>query len=313
MTFATSARGDAAASTPSLRLLDDVTLGQQIASALRARDPEEGRRLLGKYRIDLRAESDDIVDRFDATRLLDGRWVTVEMATAAVCADADARERFVASARAEQPLRHRCVLALLDTGVTPDGRPFVVREAVDTEPLAQLLARGDALSWKRIRSIAMQLVAAVTAARACGLEPREISLVACRRARHSRAVDEVKLVGLAPAAEVGCDELDDVMAIAVLVQQLATASRELGVAMPPELDEVLARAHAEDETAFVDLAQLSRAFSAIGQGATEWSRIPSTATAGSIDTAYTIVRPVDERQDAVVEVSCASADDVEDR
>jgi hypothetical protein len=306
MTSSATSLGAVGAPTSSLRMLDDVALGQQIASALRARDPEEGVRLLGKYRIELRAESDEALDRFDATRMLDGRWVTVEMPTLAVCSDARQLERFTSTVHAELALRHKNVLAVLDTGVTEAGRPFAVREAFDTEPLLGLVARGEKLSWKRIRSIGLQLCGGVAVVRARGLQPCEISLGSCRRARQSQGIDEVKLVDLAPLAIVGRDEVDDVGAIVSIIEQLADVGGEL--ASPPELEAIRARANAADPAQrFTEVMELGRALAAIGQGATAWSRAPASAAAGVIETAYTFARTPRSTPEAV-EVSCVPAE-----
>jgi len=155
----------------SLRLLDDAALGQQIGSALRARDPYEGTHLLDKYRIEVRAATERGLDRYDASRLADGRWVSVEMPTREAAAEPGVIERFWRIAEAECALRHKNLLVALDSGNTEDGRPFIVREAIDMEPLATWLGREHGLPWKRVRNIALQLCSAVAAARAHGLTP----------------------------------------------------------------------------------------------------------------------------------------------
>ncbi len=300
------------APTPSWRLLDDATLGQEIASALRAAPEQTGTELFDAYRLESRGEIVGELERFDATRTVDGRWVTLEILTADACRDSARVARFASIAMAESGLRHRSIVAVLDVGTTADGRPFRVRESVDLEPLAQAIARDGVLPWKRIRSIALQLCGGVSAARARGLRPRELTLVTCHRVRNSRAADEVKLgeLVLLDPHNAEREENRAIGGLVAMIEQLTGAGRdhrELAArsetAPPPEFGELLARVRSSNPSRRIHtVAELGREVAGIGAGVTPWSRVRSSSAAGTI-TSIEQGQPV-----GPTVVSCARAD-----
>lgn len=273
--------------TPSMMRIDDAALGQQIGWALLGGDEGEQTPLIDGYRLEGAPDIVDGIARYDATRDEDGRWLLVELPTRETAANPERRDEFARVAFAELALRHKNVHAVLEVGTASDGRPFRVREAADTEPLATVLGRERALSWRRVRSIALQLCSGLSAARAHGLRPKELSLVACRRSRHSIATDEVKLGELEPIAD---NDRGDVPALATIIEQLSgfkpggdpSQVARLGVPTA-ELAELLARARSSDpKLRYADAGQLGRAIALIGKGVTPWSRARSNATSGTI-------------------------------
>ncbi len=273
-----------------VRPLDDDTLAERIAAGLCSRNPLEDTRLAGKYHIEVLADCDDDIERFDATRIADARWVTVEVPTADAAASVLRRDAFIRRAAAERTLVHRNVFAVLDVGVAPDGRPFLVREAADTEPLADLVARGETLPWTRVRQIALQLCAGVLAARVRGLGVRSLTLEGCRRVRQQRGVDNLKLGPFDLLEGESSTEHEDVAAIVVIIAELGEPIGRSGdaaanPAMPPELDALIGRTRgrAGDAEPCEGVLDLGRALLAIGGGATMWSRARCSVVAGVIE------------------------------
>jgi hypothetical protein len=267
---------DDASSSPLFPRVGDDELGQRIALALRERRPTLDMEPLfaGRYRLERLISRDAELERHDAIRVVDGRWVTLEMP---VDADPQVRERFTRCARQQCRLRHPHAMYALDHGVGPDGVPYLVREALDTESLAQMLAREGSVTWTRARSMALQICNVVTAARELGLVPTDLSLEGCRRARHGRAVDDIRLVEWRELETLTPDERDEraaVFAIARIVEELVAGYGPRGevgtnphvVAPPPaELGDVLARGRSLVPSArYATVEQLGLAIAQIG-------------------------------------------------
>lgn len=304
-----------------LSRLDDDELGSRIALALRTRRPtldfDDGDPLLaGKYRLEGRVSADGHVERFDAVRVTDGRWVTIEQLDDDSLADPQNVASFVRSARLQCRLRHPHVMYALEHGETLDGRPYLVREALDTESLATMLAREGSVTWTRVRSIALQLCNAVSAARDLGLAPVDLSIDGCRRARHGRAIDDIRLSEWRELEVLTPDERDEraaVFAIGRIVEELvaghgpdgAVGTNPQVVPPPPaELGTVLARARSLVPSArYASVQDLGLAIAAIGEGAGARAVSPD-------DTMYALhvaprrkSRPIEQS----AEITCATA------
>ncbi len=255
----------------------DAALGERIAAALLARDALEDAILLGAYRVDRRIAGTDRLDRFDGTTLADGRPVTIEVVRSEAMNDERFVQRFLRSAQGQCELRHRHIVRALASGLTADGRPVLVRESLSSEPLVQLLARNGWLSWKRVRTIALQLCSALTTARGHGWTAHDLSIAGCVRVRSDRAVDDVRIDGLVSLDELDAgeaDERNDVFALGRLVAALVHPSRLGGTLLPPEaevpaeLAEVVATATSPlPSSRYANLTQLGRAISAVGRTA----------------------------------------------
>jgi serine/threonine protein kinase len=82
-------------------------------------------------------------------------------------------QRFSREARTLARIRHRNVLAVHDTGILPDGSPFLVVELVEGEDLEQRIVRGP-LSIPAVVDLGRQLFAALTALAEAGVLHRDV-------------------------------------------------------------------------------------------------------------------------------------------
>ena len=299
---------------------DDDELGQRIALALRERRPTMDFEplLAGRYRVEGRISVDEHVERYDANRVADGRWVTIEMPIEEVGVDPGLRERFIRSARLQCRLRHPHVMYALEHGVGSDGRPYLVREALDMESLATLVAREGSVTWTRARSIALQLCNAVTAAREHDLVPADLSLDRCHRARHGRALDDIRLAQWALLEGMTPEERDEraaVFAIGRIVEDLVAGNGPDGqvgthpsvVSPPPaELSSVLARTRSLVPSArYASVEQLGIAIAAIDDDLVGMPSAPHD------DTTYAVHVPAPRRRSRPIEqpaeITCTTA------
>jgi len=89
-----------------------------------------------------------------------------------VAAD-DLEERFEDEARVAAGLQHPNVVAVFDTGVTDDGRPFIVMERLPGATLGDRMRTG-VLDDDTATRIAIEVLAAIGAAHAAGIVHRDI-------------------------------------------------------------------------------------------------------------------------------------------
>lgn len=76
--------------------------------------------------------------------------------------------RFYREARAAGALKHRNIMAIYDLGVVDRGSPYITRELLEGEHLAQILARDKADGLKTVKSAATLLEYVVQACRGLG-------------------------------------------------------------------------------------------------------------------------------------------------
>ena len=82
-------------------------------------------------------------------------------------------KRFEREARAEAKIVHPNVVSVHDYGVNEDGRPYIVMDYVDGEPLADLIA-GTPLSSERVAAIGFGIARALAAAHKLGIFHRDV-------------------------------------------------------------------------------------------------------------------------------------------
>ena len=83
-------------------------------------------------------------------------------------------ERFFSEARAVNVIRHEHIVNVLDLSALPDGRPYIVMEYLDGEPLASVLERRGALPLGTLARMISEVLDALGAAHAKGVVHRDL-------------------------------------------------------------------------------------------------------------------------------------------
>lgn len=126
--------------------------------------------------------------------------------------------RFFREAKASTRIVHPGVVEVYDFGQTPDGRPYMVMEIIDGEPLDELLAREGALDPHRAAHIAGEIASALGASHALQILHRDLkpSNVMIRK---ENGVERIKVLdfGLAKAVQDDTGELGTLTATGMLV------------------------------------------------------------------------------------------------
>jgi len=103
-----------------------------------------------------------------------GTRVAVKFIDAEHVDSAEARHRFENEARAAAALRSKHVVEVYDHGVMEDGRPFIVMEFLDGEPLDRRLDRLGRLPAKDVARIVGMVCRALAKAHAVGIVHRDL-------------------------------------------------------------------------------------------------------------------------------------------
>jgi serine/threonine protein kinase len=103
-----------------------------------------------------------------------GTRVAVKFIDAEHVESAEARHRFENEARAAAALRSKHVVEVYDHGVMDDGRPFIVMEFLDGEPLDRRLDRLGRLGAKDVARIVGMVCRALSKAHAVGIVHRDL-------------------------------------------------------------------------------------------------------------------------------------------
>jgi serine/threonine-protein kinase len=229
---------------------------------------------IGKYRIVRLLGGDDRVLRYLAEHTGIGRAVELHCLSAEASADGEAAAQLVREARAFGGASSRNLQGVVDTGRDPEGRPYVVFEALRGEPLSALTrAHPRGLAPERAARIAMQILEALRVLHDAGvvlrrLGPHEVTVepvsagedLVKLRSVHGAALlieggaEPVEVGGYAAyvAPEVrrgdpGLDPRVDLYAAGALFRQLLTgAPRGDDEMLSDTARRALARACAED-------------------------------------------------------------------
>jgi len=103
-----------------------------------------------------------------------GTRVAIKFIDAEHASSDDVRQRFVNEARAAARLRSKHVVQVYDQGVGDDGRPYIVMEFLDGEPLDHRLDREGRLPPQEIARIALHVCRALSKAHESGIVHRDL-------------------------------------------------------------------------------------------------------------------------------------------
>jgi hypothetical protein len=133
--------------------------------------PDEPRRI-GRYRLlgriaDRGAAPEDAAGSY-AARRTDGETVAVTLLGESRAADAAARDRFMAEARAARRVPPFCAARILDAGIE-GSRPYLVAEFVEGPTLAEVVLAEGPLAGDAVRGLAAGAATGLTAIHRAGL------------------------------------------------------------------------------------------------------------------------------------------------
>lgn len=181
-----------------------------------------------KWRLDavLAKDASGATTVFAATHRNTRRFV-VKMLSSAASRDAATVERFLGRAYAVNALQHRGVVQTLDDDRTDDGRVFVVRDIVEGETLAEVLAReGKGLRPTHVVALVDQLLDILAEAHAHGVHHGRISIDHVLFGRDavagSASLEGLRLIGFRAKTEPLIEPVDDVFLVGTLAYRVLT-------------------------------------------------------------------------------------------
>jgi tetratricopeptide (TPR) repeat protein len=128
----------------------------------------------GRYRLEGVLGDGGMAQVYRAEHLGLGRTVAVKVLHANLTRSPEAVTRFQREAITSGRLAHPNIVTITDSGVLPDGRCFLVMEALDGETLADRLQRDGRLPWREAVMLARGIVLGLGHAHDCGVTHRDI-------------------------------------------------------------------------------------------------------------------------------------------
>lgn len=128
----------------------------------------------GKYRLTRLLGRGGMGSVWEGVHTTLGTRVAVKFIESEHLESTEARSRFENEARAAATLRSKHVVEVYDHGVAPDGRPFIVMEYLQGEPLDRRLERVGRLPAKDTARILQQVCRALGKAHAAGIVHRDL-------------------------------------------------------------------------------------------------------------------------------------------
>ncbi len=167
--------------------------GVQVASSLVAATPSGRYRMidesivglkLGEYQVTGKLSAGGMGMVYEGVQPLINKKVAIKVPWTEIVQDSSTVERLLAEARAVNAVRHRGIVDTFSFGQLPDGRPYMVMEHLDGEPLADLLAREKPLVVRRALRLCAEALEALQAAHEAGVIHRDLkpsNLFICRQ------------------------------------------------------------------------------------------------------------------------------------
>ncbi len=153
--------------------------------------------LAGQYRVTALLRADRACAYLSATPSKKGSGpVEVQVLLAMDDGLDPVRLRFLAEARRASALQSPNVPVIREVGVTPDGHPFLVREARTGQSLREVLARVGSLPTESAVDVAIAVCEVLASAHAIGIVHGELSTSAVRLAWSDAGAAHVKVVDL---------------------------------------------------------------------------------------------------------------------
>jgi serine/threonine-protein kinase len=140
---------------------------------------------------------------YRAEHLAIGKQLAVKVLSPALAGDDECRTRFLREARAISHISHENIVEVTDFGVSDDGLTFLVMELLRGRGLAEVLAQGGAVPWRRAKPILLQICRAIHAAHEKGILHRDIKPENCHLIKRGGNPDFVKVLDFGLAKALG--------------------------------------------------------------------------------------------------------------
>ncbi|MEA2784873.1 MAG: eukaryotic-like serine/threonine-protein kinase [Candidatus Eremiobacteraeota bacterium] len=127
----------------------------------------------GRYRLEHVAGHGGMATVFVAHDTKLDRKVAIKLLARRRDASGTLNKRFEREARAEAKIVHPNVVSVHDYGVNDEGRPYIVMDYVEGEPLSELIAEAP-LSSERVAAIGFGIARALAAVHALGIFHRDV-------------------------------------------------------------------------------------------------------------------------------------------
>jgi serine/threonine-protein kinase len=137
-------------------------------------DPLIGRTLAGRYRLARKVGEGGMGAVYEAVQEALGRTVAVKILRDKYLDRPEVAQRLVKEAQLASSIEHEHIVRILDSGVTEDGRPFVVMEHLRGESLAERIRREGALPPPFVIELCIQSGGALAAAHARSIVHRDV-------------------------------------------------------------------------------------------------------------------------------------------
>jgi eukaryotic-like serine/threonine-protein kinase len=136
-----------------------------------------------------------------------GAEVAVKILRQSVARDPEAVARFEREAQVQRLVRHRNVAALLDSGVTPEGEPFIVVELLRGKSLRTVIKTEGRVTARRAASYIWQACQGLAAVHASGIIHRDLKPANLMLEPSPGPIERVVLIDFGFAALEGASKL----------------------------------------------------------------------------------------------------------
>jgi serine/threonine protein kinase len=136
-------------------------------------DPMLGQ-AVGNYTIVARIGAGGMGEVFRAVQPQIGSRVAIKVLSHDRASQNALVQRFFSEARAVNLIRHDNIIAVHDLSYLADGRPYIVMELLEGQPLSDCIKARGALTPSEVVTIGCQILAALAAAHAAGIVHRDI-------------------------------------------------------------------------------------------------------------------------------------------
>ncbi len=158
--------------------------------------------LAGRYRILSIGNAGAACAHLVAVDVTRNAPVTIQLLVASEDGSETAGVAFLAGARREASLKTRRVSRVLDAGVTPDGWPYAVREALPPQTLASALEQHRAIATASAVDVAIAICEALAEAHVRGIVHGELNPSSIRLLPAARGLGEPRLADLGTASAI---------------------------------------------------------------------------------------------------------------